>query len=357
MKNCMDWRELSMSKILSANVIQDVVYIPDIKEIECISYQSGASSYVGRKEGKKYHSSCINCHNPRCMKLGRDEIECKSFPGMSHDMNLDICPANAIKQNSNQVTIDERKCFGCGLCVSRCPVGALYIKNEKAEVNLDNDLPRRKAQPSSAALKEQEKAITNLLGIKHTGNMIMESEASMDKIYRKIKRLSQEQQNLFARNILICLSNNATISRHGDVYLRMDGYYENTDKHGVVEVETGQDMLDVSRAILDDIAVLSARHKIPKEENSALAICLNLANRRTDYWQEVKDIKDVTGIKISTVTFAILLIFMWNALEIEDFDDFYIDVDDSSLRKEAEKILGRRIRISSGHEGMIENSK
>lgn len=48
---------------------------------------------------------------------------------------------------------------------------------------------------------------------------------------------------------------------------------------------------------------------------------------------------------------------MWNALEIEDFDDFYIDVDDSSLRKEAEKILGRKIRISSGHEGMIENSK
>ena len=34
------------------------------------------------------------------------------------------------------------------------------------------------------------------------------------------------------------------------------------------------------RAILDDIAVLSARHKIPKEENSALAICLNLANKK-----------------------------------------------------------------------------
>lgn len=46
-----------------------------------------------------------------------------------------------------------------------------------------------------------------------------------------------------------------------------------------------------------------------------------------------------------------------SAREIEDFDDFYIDVDDSSLRKEAEKILGRKIRISSGHEGMIENSK
>lgn len=291
--------------------------------------------------------------------LQRDGVIGERWDAMIRDQkrSIPICPANAIKQNSNQVTIDERKCFGCGLCVSRCPVGALYIKNEKAEVNLDNDLPRRKAQPSSAALKEQERAITNLLGIKHTGNMIMESEASMNKIYRKIKRLPQEQQNLFARNILICLSNNATISRHGDVYLRMDGYYENTDKHGVVEVETGQDMLDVSRAILDDIAVLSARHKIPKEENSALAICLNLANRRTDYWQEVKDIKDVTGIKISTVTFAILLIFMWNALEIEDFDDFYIDVDDSSLRKEAEKILGRRIRISSGHEGMIENSK
>ena len=346
-----------MSKILSANVIQKVIYVPDTREIESLTYQKEIPSVLVKADGKKYKASCLNCHNPRCMKLKREEIDCASFPGMSHDMNLDICPVNAIKQNSDQVIIDARNCFGCGLCVSRCPAGAIFINNEKAKVNQNNELPRKELQPTSLALKEQEKAIRELLNIEHTGNMVMETEACMDKMYKKIKRLPQEQQNLFARNILICLSNKATISRHGDVYLRMDGYYENSRKNGVVEVETGLDMLDVSRAILDDIAVLNARHNIPKEENSALAICLNLANKRTDYWQEIKDIKDVTGIKISTVTFAILLIFMWNALKVNNFGYFYIDVDDSSLRKKAETILGREICISSGHEGMLENSK
>lgn len=346
-----------MSKILSANVVQDVIYVPEINGISSLLYQTESPSVLSKHDGKKMKASCLNCHNPRCMKVYRDEIDCSTFPGMSHDMTMDICPVNAIKQNSDHIIIDERKCFGCGLCVSRCPVGAIYLKNDKVVLNTNNELPRKGLQPTTDTIKEQAEVISKLSEISHIGNMVMENETSMDRMYREIKRLPQEQQNLLARNILICLSNNATISRHGDVYLRMDGYYENGEKHGVVEVETGLDMLDVSRAILDDVAVLSARHNIPKKENSALAICLNLANRRTDYWQEIKDIREVTGIEISTVTFAILLIFMWNGLVVNDFGNFYIDVDNSSLRLEAERMLGRKIRISTGHEGMIENSK
>ncbi|MEO0292616.1 MAG: 4Fe-4S binding protein [candidate division WOR-3 bacterium] len=33
------------------------------------------------------------------------------------------------------VKIDKSKCTGCGDCVDVCPVEALSIKNEKAEVN------------------------------------------------------------------------------------------------------------------------------------------------------------------------------------------------------------------------------
>jgi hypothetical protein len=236
-------------------------------------------------------------------------------------------------------------------------VGALFLKNGRARLNTTNELLGKRVQPDSQNIEKQQKAIESLVKIKKSGNMQIETEALMEKIYRKINSMSQEQQNLFARNILISLSNKATVSRHGDVYLRMDGYYENRAKHGVFEVETGTDMLDVSRAILDDLAVLNARHHVPIKQNSAVAICLNLANRRTDYWQEIKDIRDVVGIKVSTVTFAILLIFMWNASDIHDFEEFYIDVDNSSLRRTAEKLLGRKIHISDGYEGMLENSK
>lgn len=345
-----------MSKILKANITQNSIYIPEINGVIGILYQTKKPSLITMENGEKVKAGCINCFNPRCMKVCREEIDCSTFSGMSHNMSMDVCPVKAIMLGSDKIEIDERKCIGCGPCVSRCPIGALYLR-DNAVVNTENELLREKCQPTEAFVKEQEEVINKLSKNVHTGNMIQENEINMDRIYGEVKKLSQEQQNILARNILICLSNNSTISRHGDVYLRMDGYYENAEKHGVIEVETGTEMLDVARAILDDVAVLSARYAISKEGNSALAICLNFANRRTDYWQEIKDIRDVTGVTISTVTFAILFIFMWNGIAVNDFGDFYMDVDNSSLRLKVEEMLGRKIQIPIGYEGMIENSK
>ena len=88
-----------------------------------------------------------------------------------------------------------------------------------------------------------------------------------------------------------------------------------------------------------------------------MAICLGLPNRRTDYWQVVKDILKVTNIQINTVTIGMLLIFLWNLTELNDYDIFYIDVDNSSLRKKAEEFLGRKIHVSVGYFGILENMK
>lgn len=139
--------------------------------------------------------------------------------------------------------------------------------------------------------------------------------------------------------------------------MRMDGFYQTVDQYGVVEIETGLDMLDVSRALLDDIAVVDARYGIKKENIHPLAICLGLPNKRTDYWQVVKDILKVTNVQINTVTFGMLLIFLWDLRELNDYDIFYIDVDNSSLRKKAETFLERKIHISVGHFGILENMK
>ena len=42
---------------------------------------------------------------------------------------------------------------------------------------------------------------------------------------------------------------------------------------------------------------------------------------------------------------------------MNDFDQFYIDVDHSSIRKQVEGELGRPVRIPDGMNGILENSK
>jgi hypothetical protein len=137
----------------------------------------------------------------------------------------------------------------------------------------------------------------------------------------------------------------------------MDGFYENSRQMGVLEIETGSEMLDVSRALLDDAAVVNARYAISLGDDHPLAVVLSLPNKRTDYWQVVKDINVVVDLKISTLTFGALLLFLWNCEDVSEFDKFYVDVDDYSIRENVEQELNRKINISEGLLGILENSK
>ena len=82
-----------------------------------------------------------------------------------------------------------------------------------------------------------------------TGMMRKETNSVMADIYHEIERLSQYQQNILARNLMLIIGGEASLSRQGDVYTRMDGYYATADQEGVMEIETGFDMLDVSRLL------------------------------------------------------------------------------------------------------------
>ena len=345
-----------MPKVLKRKRKNQIAVLEHNKPTEILFRENEDTVYT-YSDGTVISPKCINCIPQFCRKIMKQEIECTSFKEMSHDMTLDVCPVDAISAGEKSVVIDEAKCIGCGLCVARCPVGALSIKNNKAHHNSKNVLEAKWMDNTSDGVIKQRDYIVSLSKIAKGGAIRIESNDSIKKLYDKIKRLNQEQQNILARNMLIMLGNRATLSRHGNVYLRMDGYYESNECCGVVEVETGFDMLDVSRAILDDIATLSARYNIKKDDNRPLAICLSLPNKRTDYWQVVQDINEVTDIRISTVTFGGLLVLLWNHKRVRNFSDFYIDIDDSSIRDSVETLLGRRIHISDGYLGVLENAK
>lgn len=345
-----------MSQILKAKTVQENIKLLNFSSPASIYYDSERGNKIISSDGKSHCVGCINCTNPLCMNLEATDVDSPKFEKISQDMNRSICPVNAIKAGKNAIIISD-KCIGCGLCASRCPAGAIYVVNGKAQLLTSQSNDTITVPITDENVKKQAQQIKQLHSIKKSGSISVESDKKIEDICRKIAKMSQEEQNILARNLLIALGNKATLTRKGNVYTRMDGFIDSGNNFGVVEVETGTDMLDVSRALLDDVAVVNVRYGIKKTDNHPLAVVLGLPNKRTDYWQVLKDIKNVVGLKIGTVTFGALLIIMWNLKKVDDFDRFYIDVDNSSIRKEIEKIIGRSAKVSYGTEGTLENSK
>ncbi len=346
-----------MSQILKVKNVQNKIAVLDIKPIKKIKFKEDNDNQLILSNGKICSSECINCANPKCMYLNSLDIEGGYFNDMSYDRNKRLCPVGAIEKGSKSVQINSTKCIGCGLCVSRCPIGAIHLKNGVANISQPEESHLVFLDNNQKNIEIQNDFIKNVIGIDKAGVIQKIDKEVLNQVYYKIQHLSQYEQNLLARNILIVLGCQAALSRQGDVYTRMDGFYDNGEQYGAFEVETGLDMLDVSRALLDDIAILHSRYAISKNCNHPLAICLTLPNKRTDYWQVVKDIKEITGIQINTITFGALLSLLWNLKDIENFDDFYIDIDNYSIRVAVESILNKKITLPYGYLSIFEIGK
>ena len=289
------------------------------------------------RNGNACHIGCLGCSNPRCMYLNEDEIECDQIEGFPYDKSVNACPVEAIiwDNNSNTPKIDTQKCINCGICISRCPVGALYFTNDgKLTINKDPGECIEEKNPDTMTSAIHMQQIEQLLKVPRAGISLNASDHVFETIYDKLFRLRSTYHNIVGRNLLIALGSKCSMRRIGDVYSRMDAVYSSPSKSfGAVEVEFGRDTLDASRGILDDIAVLNTRYGINKHENKALVICLQLPNARQGYWQVVRDIKIVEGIKIGTVTIGSLMLLLWNGCMFEPENDrYYIDYDNMDLR-------------------------
>jgi hypothetical protein len=105
--------------------------------------------------------------------------------------------------------------------------------------------------------------------------------------------------------------------------------------------------------------VLVSRYGFDKSEISSLAVTFSLPNKRTDYWNVIKDIKNVVDIEIGIVTIGALLLLLWNrkAILVTAENQFYADADSYSIRKTVEEILGREINLTAGYKGILECHK
>ena len=348
-------------QIFRKNREQSQVYVVgmDVK-VHNIEYAAGTPAII-HYDNRQITSTCIGCTNTVCMNLSDREINCSRLNNFPHDKGANVCPVNAISWNPEigKVEINNAMCFSCGLCASRCPLGAIYFNGSSFVVNTTMTEDYVELPPIEESFNKQSAQIEILSRATKTGALVNEDERILFDIKTKLESLKSQYHNTVVRNLLIGLGCTSAMRRIGDVYTRMDAVYSfSNGNFGAVEVEFGRDTLDASRGILDDIAVLYSRYGIRKNENSPLVVCVQLPNERQGYWQVVKDIMRVEGIKINTISICGMMILLWNFKSLNPADNsFYVDYDKMEIRSAIETILGRRLNLGFRALGVLEPVK
>lgn len=326
-----------------------------------IEYNSGSPAKAHFSNGQQAALGCLGCLNPKCMRFNGPEIGCNEVTDFPNDKATNACPVDAIAwdERMDVPCINNDKCINCGICIRRCPVGAIYFDGATVRVNTNPSPYIHNYEINDGSVEIQTSQINNLEAVRKCGVAVLETEKLLQSIYEKLLVIKSGYHNVIGRNLLISLGCNCSMRRIGDVYTRMDAIYSSPDHcFGAVEIEFGRDTLDASRGILDDIAVLYTRYEVSKDANTPLVICLQLPNVRQGYWQVVKDVKTVEHISIRTVTLGALMLLNWNGCAFKpDAERFYLDYDNMDLRTQISGLIRREVALSDKFLGILEPNK
>lgn len=312
--------------------------------------------------GTSCTSSCIGCTDEPCRLLNCNERTVDGVTAFSGDTSSAVCPVKAITWdvNTEAPTINPDSCIGCGICVSRCPVGAISVSDGIARIS--NNISIASCQtvkvPFSVGQTQQRKQLAVSPECEFREPILDDLQAV--RVTESLSRSSDIIQKAAVRSVIVAAGGSVSLSRKGDVHTRMDGTYSTNDgMHGSLEIEFGLDSLEAVRASMDDVAVLNSRYYLPKEQQAPLVVCGELPRERQGYWQVVRDIHRVLNIKVRTATVGSLLLLVWNgkALNAETLDTLTPHFESTSIREQIEAVLERAVTIPHGLGGILEPKK
>jgi Fe-S-cluster-containing dehydrogenase component len=326
-----------MPKVYKQQAKRETVGILELNNIHCIEHTPNEPSKFDFSNRQLY-ASCVGCVNPRCMRFSAEEL---TLPDdrLAHfpiDMDDSVCPVNAItwERGEQTPTVDSTHCFNFGVCAQRCPFGAVYSDGNSAVINKTGENVRFvKITYESLNVHLEQSSASLVIG--NSGSYESINAKTIGNVYKKLVAQSTDAQfsNIAVRNLLIALGNKCIIRRRGDVYFRIDAIASDKTIIGVFEVEFHKDSLESPCAILDDIAVLSARYKIDKISIKPFIVSLEFPNIRTEYWRVIKDIRNVLNIRINSLTLGALCAMTWSFKDVLIGSiDFYANVEFPSIK-------------------------
>lgn len=298
--------------------------------------------------GARVVGSCLRCPDIPCQRYTTHEMANSYFPSFPGDTSTRVCPTDAIQMDAETgaPVVLGSKCICCGLCVARCAVHAIGLASQGALVNDNEDecfrLTGRSVSSSSVA-----SAWARFSSVPVAGHMVGEHQRFAAHAYDRIMTVGLPSQaqfpNLLTRNLMMAVGVPFQIRRLGDTNMRIDGVFQpGRDRIGVAEIEpSDMAILDAPRNVLDDCAVLKARHGFPLDRIDPLVVSLRLPNVRSEYWRVIQDISNVLRMRIASITVGVLLLLLWEGrlLGASSWQELYADSDSPTIEPALRKYL------------------
>ena len=278
--------------------------------------------------GKLGRGTCLRCFDAPCIQFTQIELELpqffEEFPG---DPSLEVCPTQAISWNTTDSlpAINDNDCISCGLCISRCPYGAIHI-TDKGIVSIQVDDPDQLTVESRNITSHGNHYIPRKLG--SIGPIRSQPMLAMPNM---LTNLLDFQKSRLVRNLLIQCGIPSSIRRKGDTNISMDGVSALSDGHwGVFEIELSNAVLELPRALLVDVAVLHNRYGFEVDKIYPISVVLSLPNSRSEFFRVINDIEQILGLRFRTITVGALLSVLWHLKKITGFTNELFSTNPSS---------------------------
>lgn len=257
--------------------------------------------------GATIESTCLNCPGQFCHRFAESELPTLA----THDART-VCPVAAISFTSgNQELLIDDACFGCGLCVMRCPFGSLFMDDSGHPAM--KDVTDRYFR--DAALTEFD-AFESSLDRRSTVPPA-DMEATLREFMDALRPLQQEKFYRLVGNLLTAIGMPTLVSRHGDTSHRMDAVVVDARQSVPVEIKSPTEVdsvnvKSVQQALENKVIMESRAPYLAEPTTTSLAIGYLPAADRSDVSELIEDIHAAFGINIGVIDVRALYGLVWD---------------------------------------------